>query len=49
MLILPVKLEAAFTLILSDDGFAVLSSDLDWYESDFSGKVEINPHALDES
>lgn len=45
---LPVKLTAAFTLILKDDGLEVLSSDLDWYDSDFSGRVEINPHAKDE-
>lgn len=46
---LPVKLTAAFTLVLKDEGLEVLSSDLDWYDSDFSGRVEINPHAKDEA
>jgi PIN domain len=45
---LPVTLTAAFTIILQDDKLEVLSKDLDWYESDFSGTVDINPHAQDE-
>jgi hypothetical protein len=43
-----VRVTAAFTLILNAESLSVLSYDLDWYETDFLQRVEINPHAKDD-
>jgi hypothetical protein len=42
-----IDLTAAFTLIVAADGQRVLSSELDWYETEYSERVELNPHAED--
>jgi hypothetical protein len=43
----PLELKVAFTLILDEDILAPISSEIDWFEDDYSGKVEINPHVTD--
>jgi len=43
----PVRVTAAFSLILTAETLSVLSSELDWYETDYIKKVELNPHPQD--
>lgn len=43
---LPLRLVVGFTLILTADSLAVLSSEIDWFEDDY-GKVNLNSHLQD--
>lgn len=43
----PVHLTVGLSLILSPDTLAVLSSDVDWYETEYVQRVELNPHPED--
>jgi hypothetical protein len=43
----PLELKIAFTLILDEDTLVPISSEVDWFEDEYSGKVEINPHVVD--
>jgi hypothetical protein len=45
--VLPIRATVAFSLILTADSLRVLSSELDWWLTDFVDKVELNPHPMD--
>ncbi len=43
----PLELKVAFTLILDEDTLSPISSEVDWFEDEYGGRVEINPHVED--
>jgi hypothetical protein len=44
----PTKIKVAFSLILSAEGASVLSWELDWFETDYGARSDINPHPADD-